>query len=109
MKLLLHECTPKRLKRDFPGHEVSTVDDVGLKGLKNGDLLHAAAGRFEVLITVDSKMPFQQSLSQHQLAVLILIAKPSRYPQLRLLVPTALDALKTLQPGTVVRIETPKA
>jgi predicted nuclease of predicted toxin-antitoxin system len=43
MKLLLDECAPKRLKNDFPGHEIQTVDDVGLRGLKNGELLRAAA------------------------------------------------------------------
>jgi hypothetical protein len=42
---------------------VFTVEDAGLKGLKNGDLLRAAAAQFEVLITVDSKMPFQQNLA----------------------------------------------
>ena len=39
MRLLLDECMPRRLKREFVGHEVSTVDEAGLKGLKNGQLL----------------------------------------------------------------------
>lgn len=53
MKLLLDECTPRRLKRDFAGHQVFTVDDVGLKGVKNGELLRAAVDKgFDVLITV---------------------------------------------------------
>ena len=56
MKLLLDECTPQRLKADFTGHEIFTVNDVGLRGVKNGALLRAAAGNFEALITVDRKM-----------------------------------------------------
>jgi hypothetical protein len=39
MKVLLDECVTKHLKRDFPGHEVSTVEEAGFKGLKNGQLL----------------------------------------------------------------------
>ena len=57
MKLLLDECAPKRLRNDFPGHEIRTVEEVGLKGLKNGELLRAAAEQFDVLITVDRRMP----------------------------------------------------
>lgn len=105
MKLLLDECTPKRLRRHFTGHQAFTVEDVGLKGLKNGALLRAAAGQFDVLITVDRKMPFQQNLADSQLALLILIAKPNRYPELQLLVPKRLEALKTIKAGDVVRIQ----
>jgi predicted nuclease of predicted toxin-antitoxin system len=57
MKLLLDECTPNRLRLDFPGHEVQTVEQAGLKGLKNGALIRQASSRFEVLITVDQNLP----------------------------------------------------
>ena len=100
MKLLLDECTPERLKRDFIGHQTFTVDDVGLKGVKNGALLRAAAGQFDV-----RKMPFQQNLAAFQLALVILIAKPNRYPELKLLVPKTLQALETIKAGDVVRIQ----
>ena len=84
MKLLLDECTPKRLRHDFHRHEVQTVDEVGLKGVLNGELLRAAvAQQFDVLITVDRRIPFQQNLSQFDIAVIILVARPCRYAQLR--------------------------
>jgi predicted nuclease of predicted toxin-antitoxin system len=79
MKLLLDECAPQRLKTDFPGHEIWTVEDVGLKGLKDGELLHAAAERFDVLITVDQRMQFQQNLLALNLALVVLITNPCRY------------------------------
>jgi hypothetical protein len=60
VKLLLDECVTRFLKRDFVGHEGSTVEDAGLKGLENGDLLKAAAGIFDVLVTVDCNIPHQQ-------------------------------------------------
>lgn len=48
MRLLLDECTPRRLRGDFPGHTVGTIEQAGLKGLKNGALLLAASSRFDV-------------------------------------------------------------
>ena len=108
MKLLLDECTPKRLRNDFLGHEVRTVDEVGLKGILNGELLRAAADHFDVLITVDRRIPFQQNLSEFNLAVIILVANPCRYAKLKLLVPRALQALETIQPGEVSIIQWPR-
>jgi len=81
MKLLLDECVPQRLIDDFPGHDVYTAEAAELLGVKNGALLRAAAAQFDVLITVDQKMSFQQNLKKFDLALIILIAKPCRYPQ----------------------------
>ena len=64
MKLLLDECTPARLKWDFQAYDVQTVEDAGLKGLKNGELLRTAISNgFDVLITVDQNISFQQNLT----------------------------------------------
>ena len=106
MKLLLDGCTPKRLRHDYHSHEVQTVDEVGLKGVLNGELLRAAiAQQFDVLITVDRRIPFQQNLSQCDIAVIILVARPCRYAQLRTLVPNVLIALERIKAGEVVIIE----
>ena len=105
MKLLLDECVTRFLKRDFVGHEVSTVEDAGLKGLENGDLLKAAAGIFDVLVTVDRNIPHQQNLRGLQIAVLILSAKRNSYARLRPLVPEALKALQTIKPGDTISVE----
>ena len=106
MKLLLDECAPKRLRNDFSNHEIRTLDEVGLKGLKNGQLLRAAVNQgFEALITVDRKMPFQQNLAHLNLALIILVAMPCRYEQLKLLVPKALEALESIKPGEIVSIK----
>ena len=100
MKLLLDECTPRRLRNDFPGHQIQTVPDAGLNGLKNGHLLRTAVEQgFEVLITVDQRLQFQQNLSKLQLAVVILIATPCRYSQLRTLAPGVLEVLETIRLG----------
>jgi len=105
MKLLLDECVPKRLRNDFTGHEVRTVEEVGLKGVKNGQLLRAAAERFDALITVDRRMPAQQNLAQFDLALIVLVAKPCRYQQLKLIAAKASEHLHTLKPGTIIVIQ----
>jgi predicted nuclease of predicted toxin-antitoxin system len=105
MKLLLDECVPRRLKRDFHQHEVSTVIEAGFQGLKNGRLLQSAASAgFEVLITVDQNLAYQQNLKTLPLAVLILIAPHNKYELLALLVPQALTALQDISIGEVVHI-----
>ena len=56
MKLLLDKCVTRHLKRDLIGHEAKTVAEAGFRGLENGDLLRAASGKYEVLITVDRNL-----------------------------------------------------
>ena len=104
MKLLLDECVTSYLKPEFGGHEVSTIEEAGFKGLKNGKLLEAASGVFDVLVTVDQNLQFQQNLQNLAVAVLILKARRSTYPLLKPLVPSALEELKTIKPGHVVVI-----
>jgi hypothetical protein len=104
MKLLFDECVTRYLNSDFVGHEVATVDDAGLKGLRNGALLRAASWRFDVLITVDRNIPFQQNVGALQIAVMILVARTNRYEDLKVLVPKALEALTTIKCGDIVYI-----
>ena len=104
MKLLLDECTPKRLLLDFTGHDVQTVDDAGLKGLKNGALLQQASSEFDVLITVDQNMPFQQNAANLSIAIVILKARSNRYSDLRALVPRVLEILPNINAGQIVTV-----
>ena len=88
----------------FSRPEVHTVEDVGFKGLENGDLIRFAAGTYEVLITVDRNIPHQQNIANLSIAILVLAAKRNSYALLQPLLPLALKALETIQPGDVVRI-----
>jgi hypothetical protein len=105
MRLLLDECVVRNLKRDLVGHEVMTVVEAGFSGMKNGALLRAAAGSFDVLITVDRNLPFQQNIGSLQIAVLVLMAQGVTYPDLKPLVPAVLASLSTIQPGELRRVE----
>lgn len=105
MRLLLDECVARKLKRDLVGHEVVTVVEAGYSGLKNGVLLRAASGNFDVLITVDRNLPFQQNIGSLQIAVLILMSQGITYSHLKPLVPEVLALLNTIQPGELLRVE----
>ena len=105
MKLLLDKCVPRRLKRDFSGHEVFTIDEAGFKGLKNGDLIGAASGIFEVLITVDKNIENQQNRNNLPLAIIILSAKSNRYESLSPLISEALKVLENIKIGEITKIE----
>jgi hypothetical protein len=77
----------------------------GIKGLENGDLLKAASGAYDVLITVDRNIPYQQSLAGLDIAILILAAKRNSYVRLSPLIPRVLKALGTIKAGDVIQIE----
>jgi len=101
MKVLLDECVTRLIKRDLLGHDVYTVEEAGMKGLKNGRLLRLATGRYDVLVTVDQHIVHQQNLNSFNIAVLILTARKNSYRALRPLIPQALETLKQIKPGEV--------
>jgi hypothetical protein len=105
VKLLLDECVTRFVKRDLPGHEVHTVEEAGFKGTENGDLLRAATGTYDVLITVDQNLPYQQNAAGLDIAILVLAAKRNSYARLKPLLPRAMNVLKTIKPGEVIRID----
>lgn len=104
MKVLLDECVTHYLKRDFTGHDLLTVEEAGFRGLKNGRLLQAAAGQFDVLVTVDQNLQYQQNLKALTIAVIVLKAKRSTYPMLKPLMPQVLETLKHIQPGELITV-----
>ncbi len=104
MRLLLDECVPKRLKGELTGHHVLTVREAGWAGLENGALLSAASGRFDVLVTVDQGIEYQQNLSGLQIALVIIVAPSNDIDDLRPLVPAVLHALASVQPGASLRV-----
>ncbi len=90
MRILLDECAPSRLRREFPGHEVLTVTQMGWSGRKNGDLLRLMASeQFEVLLTVDHGLRYQQNLQSAGVAVVVFMASGNRLADLLPLVPLA--------------------
>jgi hypothetical protein len=78
---------------------------MGWSSTKNGKLLDLAEGRFNVLLTADQSLPFQQNLENRNLAVVVLAGSDNQLETLQVLVPDVLAALETIEPGRWVRIE----
>ena len=99
MRVLLDECVDWRLARDIPGHNVKTARQMGWTTIKNGELLALAAAEFDVFVTVDRNLSFQQKLDAYEVAVLPLGATSNRLADLRPLIPKLLTAIERAQPG----------
>ncbi len=76
MNVLLDECLPRKLKYDLPGHTISTVPEMGWAGTKNGALLRLAETDFEVFITADQNVEYQQNLRSTVLGIVVLVGPP---------------------------------
>jgi hypothetical protein len=101
VKVLLDECIDRRLAREIEGHEVVTVPQAGWAGIKNGELLGLAQGQFDVFVTVDRNLSFQQSLSSFSIAVIVLRAPTNRLKDLRPLIPRLMQTLPLAPKGKV--------
>ena len=104
MRLLLDECVPKRLKRELPGHDARTVQDLSWAGIKNGALLRLANGQFDALLTVDQGIEYQQNLSGLNISVVVMMAPSNDVDDLRPLLPGVQEALAKLWPGEIIRV-----
>ena len=88
MRLLLDENLPKRLKLDFPDHEVFTVQNREWNGVKNGELLKLLLDNsFDALLTFDKNLQHQQNFSKYTITVFVLIAAINPYSELTKLSP----------------------
>jgi predicted nuclease of predicted toxin-antitoxin system len=105
MKILLDECVDWRLSRDIVGHDVKTVRQMGWQTIKNGELMQLASGQFDVFVTVDRNLSFQQNLSAYSFAVIVLIAKTNRLADLRPLVPKLLEVILIAKTGEATLID----
>jgi hypothetical protein len=99
VKILLDECIDRRLAKEIAGHEVKTVPQMGWATIKNGELLTLAEREFDVFVTVDRNLSFQQHLPRYAIAVLVLRARSNRLQDLRPLVPKLLELLPTAKRG----------
>ena len=108
MLVLFDQGTPVPLRQFLSGHAVRTAAEQRWATLKNGQLLDAAeAGGFELLVTTDKNMRYQQNLAGRRIAVVIL--GQARWPVVRLYVERVLTAVNTAQAGTYTDVDIPDA
>ena len=105
MRVILDECVPRPLKHDVAGHEVTTAQERGWAGLKNGPLLRLMreAG-VEAFVTTDRNLEYQQNVAAAGFAVVVLVAVTNTLEDLLPLVPALLVALEHPRSGQVMRV-----
>ena len=104
MRILLDEDLPRRLAAMLVGHEVSTVQRSGWTGIKNGKLLGLAAAQFDVFLTMDGNLEFQQNLATLPVAVLVVEAASNRMEHLVPVVPSILKELDHIPPKSLRKV-----
>ena len=106
LRVLLDECLPKKLKREFVDCVVFTVPEMGWAGKKNGELMKVAHGQFDVFVTADQNLQYQQNLAYADVGVIVLVAINNRIETLAPLMPQVNEVLKSIAAGQVIEIET---
>jgi hypothetical protein len=104
VRVLLDECVDRRLAGKLTGHEVSTVPQMGWAATRNGELLALAEKQFDVFLTVDRNLSFQQHLPRFGIAVVVVHAQTNRLQDLLSLVPRILVALPATKRGEVTSV-----
>ncbi|MFN0317802.1 MAG: DUF5615 family PIN-like protein [Burkholderiales bacterium] len=102
--MLVDECVDWRLCRDIVGHEVKTAKQMGWSAIKNGELLALAQREFDVFVTVDRNLSFQQNLPNFSIAVIVLRARSDHLADLQKLIPELLTVLPVAKPGIVTYV-----
>ena len=106
MRVLLDKSAPYGLIRHLRGHVVSTAEELGWARLSNGDLLIAAErAEFEVFLTADKNLRYQQNLSARKLAIVVLGNSP--WPLVRLHIPDVVAAVNAAIPGSYAEVDIP--
>ena len=106
MRILIDECIPRKFKSSLTahGHDCSTVPEAGFAGKKNGELLAVAEGHFDVFVTIDRGLRFQQNLQGRRIALIVIRAKSNRLADIRPRAPECLLVLETINPGQIVEV-----
>ena len=107
MKILFDHCVPIPLRRELPGHDIKTAREMRWEGLKNGKLLgEAQVAGFDVFLTVDQNIRYQQNLQGRAIAVVVMIANGITVEDLRPLLPAVEETLALVQPGQLYEVST---
>ena len=109
MRALLDECVPKALKHGISSaaHTCLTVQEAGWAGKTNGELLDLAESAFDVLVTLDTNLRYQQNLTGRRIAVVVLAARSNRLEDLSPLFRSCVEAVAKITPGEIIYVGGP--
>jgi predicted nuclease of predicted toxin-antitoxin system len=106
MRILIDECIDERFRNFLPGHDCHTARYAGLAGLQNGELLAAAeSANFDIFLTVDQGIEYQQNLAARRIGIVVFRAKSNRLRDLLPLASAFLARIESIRPGQIVKIE----
>lgn len=106
MRILFDQGTPVPLRRSLVGHDVSTAYELGWSTFGNGDLLDAAEREgYDVLVTTDSRLKYQQNLAGRRLAIVVLLS--TSWPRIRRALDPVVDAITTAMVGSYMEVPIP--
>ena len=106
MRVLFDQGTPVPLRQFLQDHSVSTAYEQGWSSLKNGELLQSAEGHgFEVLVTTDSNLKYQQNLSARKISVVVL--STTSWPRIRTASEKIIAAIGGSTPGSYIEVPVP--
>ncbi len=106
MKILLDECVTKKVKPLLIGHTVFTIGQMEWSGLKNGMLLkRAVQENFDILLTIDKNISYQQNISQYNIAVVVLNSNDSNIEELKSFIPNFIKQISSFEKGRIYIIE----
>lgn len=103
MNILVDECVPKPLVRFFPDHNIKTVQGVGWSGTLNGELIVLAEPEFDLFITSDKNLQYQQNLSSRKIALLVL--STNDWETIKNAKDKIIDAVEKLEENAYLEIE----
>jgi hypothetical protein len=103
-RVLLDENLPRQLKRELSGFGVRTVAEVGWAGIKNGKLLRLAEAEFDIFVTADQNLSYQQPITTFQLGIVVLRARTTKLEDLLPLVPATREALASVKAGQICHV-----
>ena len=109
LRILFDHCVPRPLKHFLPEHEIATTYERGWAAYKNGELLDAAQAEFDVFLTTDQNLPYQQNVAVRSIALGVLVADSNRVAAPTPLLPYLTPVLGRIRPGEIVRVELPAA
>ena len=107
MKVLLDECLPRKLKREVNAEFVTTVPEAGWASIQNGALLRLAEQKFDVFLTNDQNLEYQQNVKKLDLAIMVLVAATNDIDDPKPLMPAANEALNKISADEIVYIKAP--
>ncbi len=107
MRILLDECVTKKLKRHLVEFEVRTVVEMGWSGYRNGNLLNAAVEEhFDLLLTIDKNMVYQQNMNEYDIAVVVFDTGRSKIDILIKFLPEFKSRMHEFSKGRISLVET---